>query len=237
MTSGVAGRYASALFDYVGFERRFRGDAAEVLAMQEERYAELLAGHGPVLDVGCGRGELLEVLAGRGVEVVGVDTDPGMVVEARERGLQVDQADVVAWLRQRPQNSLGAIFSAHLAEHLELDDLLEFINLARTRLVPGGVFVAETPNPASLIVLGNSYILDPTHVRPLHPSLLSFFCENAGFRDVRLRFFAPAEGYHLPLLHGEDVPAWAEPVNVAFGRLNEVLFGPQEYAVVASTPP
>ena len=187
--------------------------------------------------MGCGRGELLELLAGRGVEVLGVDTDPGMVVEARERGLHVDQADVVAWLRQRPEHSLGAIFSAHLAEHLELDALLEFIDLARSRLVPGGVFVAETPNPASLIVLGNSYILDPTHVRPLHPSLLSFFCENAGFRDVRLWFFSPAEGYHLPLLDGPDVPGWAAPVNVALTRLNEVLFGPQEYAVVATTAP
>ena len=149
----------------------------------------------------------------------------------------MEQADVLAWLRRRPPHSLGAIFSAHLAEHLELDVLLEFIDLARSRLVPGGVFVAETPNPESLIVLGNSYILDPTHVRPLHPSLMSFFCENAGFRDVRLRFFAPAEGYHLPLVEGEDVPAWAAPINTAFARLNKVLFGPQEYAVVATTPP
>ncbi|MFV0459436.1 MAG: methyltransferase domain-containing protein [Actinomycetales bacterium] len=228
---------ASDLFDYVGFERRFRGDAASVLSAQRERYLDLLSGGGTVVDVGCGRGELLEVLAGQGLDVVGVDTDPGMVAEARDRGLTVFQESVIDYLRRTPEQSLGAIFSAHLAEHLELDVLLEFISLSASRLRPGGVFIAETPNPASLIVLGNSYILDPTHVRPLHPSLFSFLCEGAGFRSVDLRFYSPAEGYRLPKVDHPEHPDWAERIDQAFSQLNEVLFGPQEYAVVAHTPP
>ncbi len=106
------------------------------------------------------------------------------------------------------------------------------MELAFTRLRPGGRLVLETPNPASLIVLGNSYLLDPTHVRPLHPSLLSFLVERAGFSDVRLEFYEPATGYHLDLLDTDE--PWAEKVNDAFRRLNEVLFGPQDYAVIAT---
>lgn len=221
-------------FDYVGFERRFRGDSETVLAVLSERYLDLLRDHQPVLDIGCGRGELLAALRDQGVEGLGVDLDVGMVEEARARGLDVHAGDAMAFLEQRPERSLGAVVSFHVLEHLQLDDLLALLELSASRLRPGGVFVAETPNPASLVVLGNSYVLDPTHVRPLHPSLLAFLCEGAGFRDVRLRFFAPAEDYHLPLVDAPDAPAWVEQVNAAFTKLNHVLFGPQEYAVVAT---
>jgi hypothetical protein len=100
------------------------------------------------------------------------------------------------------------------------------------------VFVAETPNPMSLIVLGNSYVLDPTHVWPLHPSLMTFLAERAGFRDVELRFYSPAEDYRLaPIDAGPDAPEWIGELNHGIERLNDVLFGPQEYAIVARTPP
>ncbi|MDC7122967.1 class I SAM-dependent methyltransferase [Cellulomonas fimi] len=223
-------------FDYVGFERRFRGAPDEVLRIQRERYVPLLAGHGPVVDIGCGRGELLTALAEAGTDGVGVEPEPGMAAEARARGLTIAETDAVAFLRDAEPGSLGAIFSAHVVEHVELDYLLEFIHLAVSRLRPGGLFVAETPNPASLIVLGNSYILDPTHVRPLHPSLLAFLCENAGFRDVRLNFYSPAEGYHLPTVDPE-LGEVAAAVSTGFGRLNDVLFGAQEYTVVATRGP
>lgn len=224
-------------FDYVGFEARFRGESGSILAAQKDRYLSLLAAHSPVLDIGCGRGELLEVLGAEGIAAVGVDLNDEMVAEARGRGLDAHRADAVEWLRRQPEHSLGAVISIHVVEHLELGPLIELLELAASRLVPGGILVAETPNPASLIVLGNSYILDPTHVRPLHPSLLTFLCERAGFRHVRLEFYAPAEGYHLPRLDlTADAPPWVTATDEAFARLNDVLFGPQEYAVVATTP-
>lgn len=230
-------RIQSALFDYVGFERRFRGDPEVVVRTLEERYGALLADSPPVLDVGCGRAELLELLKERGVPALGVDTDPSMVAEARARGLEVHQQDAVSYLRSCPERSIGAIIATHVVEHLALDELIELLELSATRLQPGGVFIAETPNPQSLIVLGNSYLLDPTHVRPLHPSLLSFLCEGAGFRGVELRFFEPAVGYHLPMVEDPEAPAWLQTVNDGFRRLNEVLFGPQDFAVVARTAP
>jgi SAM-dependent methyltransferase len=228
---------SSALFDYVGFERRFRGDPEAVAAALAERYLDLLVANPPVVDIGCGRAELVEMLARRGVEAIGVDTDPSMVAEARDRGLDVRQVDGNSFLRGREPGSLGAIIATHLVEHLEFADLVELLDLAATRLRPGGVLIAETPNPTSLVVLGNSFILDPTHLRPLHPSLLTFLCEGAGFRDVRLRFHAPASDYHLPMIDEPDAPPWTKRINEAFAKLNQVLFGPQEYALIATAAP
>ena len=221
-----------ATFDYVGFEQRFRGDSGVVLARVEERYFDLLDGASPVLDVGCGRGEVLAALAARGIEGVGVDLDAGMVAEAASAGVDARQGDALAFLADADDGSFGAVIAIQVVEHLELDALLSLIELAHAKLRPGGRLVLETPNPASLIVLGNSYLLDPTHVRPLHPSLLSFLVERAGFADVRLAFYEPATGYHLELLD-EDEP-WAQRVNAAFEKLNDVLFGPQDYAVLAT---
>jgi len=228
---------SSALFDYVGFERRFRGDPEAVAAALAERYLDLLVANPPVVDIGCGRAELVEMLTRRGVEAIGVDTDPSMVAEARDRGLDVRQVDGSSFLRGREPGSLGAVIATHLVEHLEFADLVELLELAATRLRPGGLFIAETPNPTSLVVLGNSFILDPTHLRPLHPSLLTFLCEGAGFRDVRLRFHAPATDCGLPMIDDPDAPPWAKRVNDAFAKLNSVLFGPQEYALIATAAP
>ena len=221
------------LFDYVAFERRFRGSPQEILAVQSERYAHLLAEHAPVLDWGCGRGELLELLASRGVDVVGVEIDAGMVSEARSRGLTVHQVDAVSYMTTCEPQSLGAVFSAHVAEHIPFVALLEVIHASLRALRPGGVFVAETPNPTSLVVPSNSFILDPTHLRPIHPSLFAFACETAGFRDVRLTFYSPATGYHVPKLD-EDGTDRTTRLNAAIDGLNEVLFGPQEYSIVAT---
>lgn len=223
-------------FDYVGFEYRFRGDPEFILQTLKDRYLKLVRNHPPVLDIGCGRGELLDVLKQEGVQAEGVDLDTEMVVEARARGLEVAQADAVGFLRGRDEKSFGSMIAIHVVEHLELDYLVEFLALAVSRLRPGGVLILETPNPTSLIVLGNSYILDPTHVRPLHPSLLTFLCESAGFRNVRLEFHSPAESHRLELIEDSEAPPWARTINDAFGKLNEDLFGSQEYSLIATTP-
>ncbi len=229
---------ATVRFDYLGFERRFRGAPEELTATLLERYAELCAAHQPVLDVGCGRGELVGALAAAGVAVTGVELDPAMAAEARAAGRPVVTGDALAHLRDLPAHSLGTVIAVHVVEHLPIERLVELLELTASRLRPGGILIAETPNPASLVVLGNSYILDPTHVWPLHPLLLQFLCERAGFRDVELRYFAPAEGYRLPLI--ETVPGlapWIDEVNDRLSRLNTTLFGPQEYAVVARVAP
>ncbi len=223
-------------FDYVGFERRFRGDPADIAMTLAERYAELLAAHAPVVDVGCGAGGLLAALREAGIESRGVDLDAGMVAEAQSSGLDVVQGDGLSYLENQADGSLGAITAIHVIEHLVFADLCRFLDLAATKLRPGGVLVCETPNPTALIVLGHSYILDPTHKWPLHPSLMTFLCERAGFADVDVRFHSPADFFAVPLLdEGVDAPPQVATINEALHRLNSVLFGPQEYAIVAST--
>lgn len=228
---------AGSRFDYVGFERRFRGDSALVLAEQQKRYMTLMRGRGPVLDVGCGRGEFVGALNAEGIEAKGIDTDANAVAEAIALGRNVCQGDAIEILRTSPAGEYGAIVSFQVLEHMPLETMLEFLELCVQRLRPGGLFIGETPNPTSLIVLGTHFILDPTHIRPLHPDLLAFLCERAGFRTVGVRFFSPAVSYHLPLLVADDMPPWAASINDSLTRLNNVLFGPQDYAVVAETPP
>jgi 2-polyprenyl-3-methyl-5-hydroxy-6-metoxy-1,4-benzoquinol methylase len=226
----------TAPIDYVGFERRFRGDPREVQEVTRSRYLELLRGHGPVLDVGCGKGELVEALGREGIAAVGIDLDPAMVDEAQARGLDVRVADLNTFLESQPVGSLGSIISTQVVEHLQMPDLVRFLELSATRLRPGGAFVAETPNPTSLIVLGTHFLLDPTHVRPIHPALMVYLCECAGFRSVELRYFEPARQYHLTMLDETVASPWTAQVNANFTRINDVLFGPQDYAVVARTP-
>jgi SAM-dependent methyltransferase len=236
-TTAPPGSVFSELFDYVGFERRFRGDPADILAQQRERYGELLASTGgPVVDIGCGRGELMEVLHKAGVPVVGVDTDHGMVSEAQARGLDVRLSDAIDFLASVKPKSVGAVFLGQVVEHLEFESVLRLVDLAREALQPGGALIMETPNPATLVVLGNSFILDPTHTRPIHPSLLAFVCESAGFRSVEVRFYSRADGYRLKELPPSR-PEWAAVVDANTEKLNDVLFGAQDYAVIARTAP
>ena len=225
------------LFDYDAFEREFRGDPAQIFADQMERYAGLLADcPGPVVEIGCGRGGFLAALQSRGAAVVGVEPNPDMAALARESGIEVHQQLGADYLRGVADGSLGAVVSFQVVEHLDVRDIIELVDLAVQKLAPGGLFVAETPNPASWIVLHTSFLLDPTHARPLHPALLSFLCERAGFSDIVVEYFAPAESMHLSLVTGDDVPAWAAALNEGLERLNHVLFGPQDYAVVARAP-
>ncbi len=223
--------------DYVGFERRFRGDPDRVQQITRERYLEVLRDCGPVLDVGCGKGELVGALKEAGVAATGIDLDPAMVDEAQAQGLDVHVADLNSFLESRPPASYGAIISTQVVEHLQIADLVRFLELSASRLVGGGLFIAETPNPTSLIVLGTHFILDPTHVRPIHPALMAYLCECAGFRSVELRYYEPASQYHLSMVDEREAPQWARQLNANFTRINDVLFGPQDYAVVARTAP
>lgn len=154
--------------------------------------------------------------------------DPVLEIAADAR-----QDDAIQALRDATPASLGAVVCVHVVERLELDPLLELLELAATRLRAGGVFVAETPNPGSLAVLSTSAAHDPTHTRLLHPSVLAFLCERAGFDTVELRYFAPSLGDALPLVTADDAPQWVDQINASLTKLNDVLFGPQEYAVVA----
>jgi 2-polyprenyl-3-methyl-5-hydroxy-6-metoxy-1,4-benzoquinol methylase len=165
---------------YRGFEDVFRGSRERVLELVEP-YADLLEGHGPVLDVGCGRGELLERLTAAGIEASGVDADAGMAERARAAGLDVVVGDGLAHLESLPPGSLGAITAIHVIEHLPVDVLTRFFALAREKLRPGGLLVAETINPHAVYAL-KTFWVDLTHQHPIFPEVAVVLADIAGFR-------------------------------------------------------
>ncbi|WP_082551691.1 bifunctional 2-polyprenyl-6-hydroxyphenol methylase/3-demethylubiquinol 3-O-methyltransferase UbiG [Massilia sp. Root351] len=182
---------------YRAFEDRYRG-SRDTIKQRLAAYGGFLqplaalarAQAAPALDLGCGRGEWLELLAEQGIAARGVDLDAGMLAACHERGLAVEQADALASLRARPDNSLALVSAFHLVEHLPFALVQEILVEAQRALMPGGLLVLETPNPENLTVGASSFYLDPSHERPLPPQLLDFAVEFAGFsrrKIVRLQ--------------------------------------------------
>lgn len=225
-------------FSSTRFTDAFRG-SQEAL---EERYQDLAdaiaaaatTSGGPVLDLGCGGGDMLALLAARDVDARGVDSDAESVDRARSRGLHVERGDAVEALRAAADGSLGAVVLVQVVEHLGAQTLVDVVALAAAKLAPGGLLVAETVNPGSLYVYGHALYLDPTHTTPIHPAYLRFVCEEAGFSsvDVQMRSHPPVDEA-LPPVRGAD-DALVADVNQVIERLNSILFGPQDYAVLAT---
>jgi SAM-dependent methyltransferase len=204
---------AAALPDYFAFESRMRG-AVELVRERQRPYVADLRDHGPVLDVGCGRGELLALLRDAGVEARGVDADADMVAFARGEGLPVEQADLLAHLEALPDESLGAVFAGQVAEHLPPPALLRFLELAHAKTRAGGVLIVETINPLSPLALRN-YFADLTHAQPLVPETLVQLARHVGYSDVETRY-----------LHEPDR-------GEASGPVADILFAPLDYAIHA----
>jgi O-antigen chain-terminating methyltransferase len=219
---------------YVAFENRFRGSSDDV----RERlrgYVPLFAELSPVADLGCGRGEFLELLKEAGVEAVGAESNGQAARLCRQRGLDVAEADLLAFLAARADGSLGGVFAAQVAEHLPPAVLLELLRESHRVLRPGGLLLLETVNPRSLVGFLEVYNRDLTHERPLHPETLSFLAAAAGFNDVQVELRSPVEpAARLQPVPVEGLPPRAaEAINENVGRLNALLYGPQEYALLA----
>jgi len=216
---------AAALPDYFAFESRMRG-SVDAIRERQRRYVQDFREAAPVLDIGCGRGELLQLLREAGVEARGIDADADMVAYARGDGLDVEQADLVEYLQRLDDGSLGGIFMGQVVEHLPPGVLVRSLELAARKLRPAGVLVAETINPLSPLALRH-YFADLTHAQPLVPETLQLLARQSGFADTEVRFLnEPAERLTEP-----DDPVIAANVR----RLNELLFAPLDYALVART--
>jgi O-antigen chain-terminating methyltransferase len=173
---------ATALPDYFAFESRLRGSTDEIRERQRP-YVERLRDAAPVLDLGCGRGELLALLRDAGIEARGVDANADMVAFARAEGLDVEQATAHDALAALEDRSLGAVAALQLLEHLPPLDLVSLLELAHAKLRPGGLLIAETIDPSSVAALRN-YYADLTHAQPLVPETLELLVRGAGFRQT-----------------------------------------------------
>ena len=164
---------------YLGFEDLFRG-SERAIAERQRVYLRVLAGRAPVLDVGCGRGELLELLRDDGIEARGVDMDPAMVEHCVAKGLDVALGDAVEYLLASDDGSQGAVVAAQVIEHLPYPELLRFLRTTLAKLAPGGVMIIETVNPHSPQALKHFWI-DPTHQHPLFPEIVLALCRLTGY--------------------------------------------------------
>ena len=143
----------------------------------QRTYLTFFCGCRRVVDLGCGIGDFVEMLAKQGIEAVGVDSDPTAVQHMRERGMPVVDQDVLAYLDELAPGSVDGIFASHLVEHLPYDRVLELARLAYRALSPGGVLVLATPDPRSLYAHLEMFYLHFGHVSFYHPRLLCFFLE------------------------------------------------------------
>lgn len=208
------------------FEAEFRGSREQLLSRYQSLAARL-EGMTPVLDIGCGRGEFLELLTGMGLDATGVELDPELVAECERRGLKAEAGDGIAALRARPDESLAGISLIQVVEHLSPQQVADLALIAYDKLMPGGRIVVETVNPQSLYVFAHSFFLDPTHSTPIHPAYLTFLFREAGFKEVSIDWRTPPPDDDRLQAVGDEV----HDKNVE--RLNRLLFEAQEYALIA----
>jgi 2-polyprenyl-3-methyl-5-hydroxy-6-metoxy-1,4-benzoquinol methylase len=186
---------------YVTLEDEFRGLREEIKERQKTylSYVERVNGGKeapPILDVGCGRGEWLELLRDNGFTAKGVDINRMMVQQCQELGLDVSESDMIEYLKHQRTRSLRAITGFHIVEHLSLKTLISLLDQSFRVLKPGGIIIFETPNPENLIVSVCNFYFDPTHNKPIPPKLLKFLAEARGFVNAEIirlhpyRFFS-----------------------------------------------
>lgn len=222
------GRYVPDLdLLYVDFEAEFRGAREEVMRRQEVYLEDVrqVPGPLPLLDVGPGRGEWLELLGANDIRAYGVDINPALAALAETYDVDVRIVDAIEHLSAVAEGSLRGVTAFHVVEHLEVNDVISLVDAALVALQPGGILIFETPNPTNLIVGSCGFYLDPTHLRPLHPELLEFLVRNRGFADVCIRYLHPVREVD-PVQEGDALGA-----EIAWS-----LLGPQDYAVVATKP-
>ena len=212
---------------FAAFDERFRGTRTHI----KERlrvYLPILgeAGAGmdtlPVLDLGCGRGEWLELLQDEDLHGMGVDRNRVLVEECRQAGLEVVDDDMLTYLCRLPARSVGAVTGFHIIEHLPFDVLLTLFDETLRVLQPGGVAIFETPNPQNVLVSTEEFYIDPTHYHPLPSVLLKFIAEVKGLHRVKVLYLHPFPETQRVQENGLDVAK----------RFNDLFYGPRDYALI-----
>ena len=222
--------------EYVRFEELHRG-SEEAVKWKQKNFLSYFKDRGPVLDIGCGRGEFLELLKEAGIPASGVDTNQEMVRQCRAKGLEAVHQDGLVHLRGLPDQSLGGIFLSQVIEHLEPEALRELVRVSFAKLRPGGILLAETINPQCLSTFSGAFYLDLSHKNPIHPEAARYLWESFGFRQMELLYVSPfpEEMKLKEMVRREDdsyEDELARILNENVRSLNALIYGFQDYAVV-----
>lgn len=214
---------------YLSLENQFRGTRAEVkqrlrVYLPEVKEARVGRKQMPILDVGCGRGEWLELLSEEGFTASGVDSNRVMIQQCRELKLKAAQADLMDHLRSLTDASLGAITGFHIIEHLPVETLIKFLDETVRVVKPGGLVILETPNPQNVLVGSCNFYFDPTHRNPLPSPIIKFLLESRGYTGVKVVNLNPSD----------EAPVTGDSELVR--RFNEYFYGPMDYAVLGRRP-
>lgn len=215
---------------YAGFENRFRGYEEEV-KKQQAIFLPYFTNGKKVLDLGCGRGEFLELLQERGIEAEGIDINEAMIEICRQKGFNCQKGDILETVAAYEDSSLGGIFSSQVIEHLSPAYLRRMVELSYLKLAPSSYLVLETINPTSVFSLVQIYFLDLSHQKPIHPQALNFLLESSGFEEVEIKYSSPLEQERL-----QELPTTNEftsTLNQNIDKLNKLLYSPVNYAAVA----
>jgi O-antigen chain-terminating methyltransferase len=225
-------------YKYVGFENKFRGSEADIRE-RLLKYVEIFEGASNVLDLGCGRGEFLALLAERGISAHGLDINHEMVEACRTSGLDAREGDALAYLESIPDGSLGGLIAVQVVEHFPPPYLVRALDTAYHKLKPGSKIVLETLNPACWFAFFEAYIRDITHAWPLHPETLKFLAVSSGFQRIELRLLSPYPS-DAKLQHAQLPPEastlgmvnLAHAFNENVDKVNAVMFSFLDYVVV-----
>ena len=222
--------------NYFLFEERFRG-SREDIKLRQLAFLPYFEKCSCVLDIGCGRGEFLEILRDHNIGGIGVDSDPDMVSYCLSRKLEAKHSDAIAFLETLEDKSLDGIFIDQVVEHIEPDYLIRLLALCNQKMKFGYYIVVETVNPLSFVSFVNFYI-DMTHRRPVHPETLEYLFNASGFRQCEKKFFSPVPDENrlkkitdiskLDESERKNVELYNDNVEI----LNSILFGAQDYAVI-----
>jgi SAM-dependent methyltransferase len=229
-------RFPAFNFDYYWFESIHRGDRG-LIKRRLQPYLEHFEGCGNVLDLGCGKGEFLELLSEKGIGGYGIDLDGDAVQYCTDLGLAVERAEALSHLETLADDSLDGVFISQVVEHMTPGELIELVGLTHGKLKPGGRVVVETPNPQCLLIFASFFYADLSHVQPIHPETMRFLLLSAGFREVDIQLTNPVPRNQrlarIVMPEGEADDAWVDELNANLEKLNSVLFGYMDYAAVA----
>lgn len=215
-------------FDYLGFEERYRG-AQEHITQKQRQYIQYFDGKTNVVDLGCGRGEMLDLFREYAIAAIGVDSNKTMVDTCRKKGHRVYETDILNFLENSQDEHFDGIYLGQVIEHLTNNQLEYLLRLIFKKLKLQGVMIMETPNPQTLSVFSQAYLLDPTHVVLRHPLTMEYILEDYGFKDIKIIYSSPMPAeYKVSHLFAD--PQISERMN----KWEAILFGNQDYAIVAT---